>query len=152
MPRHTTGLLYSALTTGILGTLSHCYHNTVLNNVEDLVKQFVNESVYVNYGTRLSSSGLTSLYSFAIVGIWGFGAIFGGPATYYVVEKSGRKNALMVWNNLLVFISCLCFVLARPTFRFELVSAGRFLFGIAYTQYLIGYGLYIMESAPDESR
>ncbi len=152
MPHHTTGLLYSALTTGILGTLSHVYHNAVLNNVGDLIKQFVNESVYVNYGTRLTSADLSSLYSFAIVGIWGVGAVFGGAMTYYVIEKSGRKNTLMVWNNLIVFISCLCFVLAQPTSRFELVSAGRFLFGVAYSLYSIGYALYITESAPDEMR
>ncbi len=152
MPRHTSGLLYSALTAGILGTLSHTYHNTVLNNAGHLIKQFVNESVYVNYGTQLTSTGLSSLFSFAIAGIWGVGAVIGAPVTYFVIEKTGRKNALMLWNNVIVFISCMCFLLAQPTFRFELVSAGRFLFGVAYSLYGIGYALYITESAPDETR
>ncbi len=147
----TSGLVWTVVLTGLLGELQ-CNHFSLLNNVQDVMTAFLNESLSRNYGLNPKKDQLDFLYGTFIVSVWVLGAAVGVLLTIRLSDQFGRKDAIFIWTGVFTLGASASFFLGKGIWSVELLSFGRFLDGISFGIYILAGPMYIMESAPNEYR
>ncbi len=116
-PFEGTKLLWGAvMVNSIFIGMAHWFANTVLNVMEDVIVDFLNESLAETHGLTLDANSLSYVYSIGVVSIWSAGAVFGGAIAHAIVERIGRRNCLMVFYSILNLSAGFLCVLAQWTY------------------------------------
>jgi MFS family permease len=119
-----------------IGSINFGYGIGVFNSMQD---DFIFVFGYSAKSKSEKDEILTTMTTITLVGM-GIGALFSGP-----FMKFGKKNCIL-FANIFVIIGCsLCLIK-----RFEVVLAGRFLFGVAGGAFSVFVPSFINEVAPVE--
>ncbi len=116
-PFEGTKLLWRAVMINcVFGGMAHWFHNIILNVMEDVIKDYLQNALVKTHGWTLDSSTLSYVYSICIVAIWSIGAVFGAAIAHSVVEKTSRRNGLMVVVNSVNLTAAFFCLLAQWTY------------------------------------
>lgn len=106
---------FAVLTNIVLGSMAMAYHNTVLNNLQEIVKKFLRTSLHRHYGVDLRDTPIETVYSFAVVSIWSLGAIIGTLCAHPLTERFGRKFTLMILCHIIALFAGGFVLIAQAT-------------------------------------
>ncbi|XP_056388334.1 solute carrier family 2, facilitated glucose transporter member 3-like isoform X2 [Hyla sarda] len=114
------------------------------------MKAFYNETYIHRYGTPMSSSMLTSLWSLSVA-IFSVGGMFGSLSVGLLANRFGRRNAMLL-TNVAALVGGALMALAKVAWSFEMVIIGRFIIGL-YSGTCTGLvPMYIGELSPTAYR
>lgn len=142
-------LILFALTQSLLAA-SPFFGVTVLNVPEDCFKVFMEKSITNHYGPGVDNNQLSWLWS-TLVAATTAGPLIGSFLLGYLAIKYGRRDMVMVWNNVLVLISCFFQVIAFPLLSYECLLIGRILNGVCIGMWSF-VPVYLAECSPDSCR
>lgn len=110
-----------------------------MNNLENIVNSWINDSYQQRYGQFLSSHQSTLIWS-AMAAIPHMGAVLSSLLINVAAEKLGRKRSLILVAGISSVSALLCGI-SKHVKTFELILVGRFGFGVAIG---LGFGLSAM--------
>lgn len=93
-----------------------------------MIKVYVNESMYNNYGNVLNQAQLDVLWS-AIVSIFIVGGVIGSLTGSWLADVMGRKGAYVA-SIVLSVIAGMLFFICKYVHSFEVLMVGRLLAGL----------------------
>uniref|UniRef100_A0A8D0GK42 Major facilitator superfamily (MFS) profile domain-containing protein n=1 Tax=Sphenodon punctatus TaxID=8508 RepID=A0A8D0GK42_SPHPU len=143
-------LFLAVCSVGIGGTFQYGYNISIINAPTQHIHKFLNETWHSRYGTELSPSILTLLWS-VIASIFSLGGLCGAHIGGTVAIRLGRKRALLM-NNFLAILASILMGVSFPTGLFELLMVGRFLIGMNTGIGLCVQPLYLGEVSPKNLR
>ena len=115
-PREGTKLLWAnVLVNCVFGGMAHYFHNTILNVMEDCLLDYLKNALYKTHGITMDEDTLSYVYSLFVVSIWSLGAVFGAAIAHSVVERTNRRNAVMVVLNIVTLFGAFQILLAMWT-------------------------------------
>ncbi len=143
--RPTVRLLRACLVHSSLSMTAY-YYFCCINVPHELLRAFVNQSVYQHYDISLTVSELSWLWSLTVCSLI-IGSIAGAVLLEHMVEHFGSRDTSMVLHNLFMIAAGSAQMLAFPLNCFELLILGRLLAGVSVT---IAYwtGVYLTECSP----
>ncbi|KAF5288912.1 hypothetical protein FQA39_LY03791 [Lamprigera yunnana] len=124
----TPKLAFAIAAAAIGSAFQHGYNTGVLNNPEDVMKEWITE-VANNRTSETTTPEQVSLIWSIIVAIFCFGGMIGGMLTGTIADRFGRKGGLLL-NNVFVLIAVVLECTAKPARSYEMIAAGRFFIGI----------------------
>ncbi|XP_012683801.2 solute carrier family 2 member 11, like [Clupea harengus] len=136
--------------TGIGGTFQYGFQISVLNSPSTFIKELVNRTCAERYGLALEPWQLSLIWSF-IVSIFCIGGLLGSLCAGRMVNTYGRKRCLLL-NNLLAISGALLMLLSKKAVSFEMIMAGRFIYGINAGMSLTTHTMYLLECSPKRLR
>ncbi|KAJ8260877.1 hypothetical protein COCON_G00166000 [Conger conger] len=143
-------LIATILVSGIGGTFQYGFQISVLNSPSSFVKELVNRTCMQRYGLLLEPWGLNLIWSF-IVSVFCIGGLIGALCAGKLVTVYGRKRCLLL-NNIVAMTAAVMMLLSKTATSFEMIFAGRFLYGINAGVSLSVHTMYLMECAPRRLR
>ncbi|XP_035248037.1 solute carrier family 2 member 11, like [Anguilla anguilla] len=143
-------LIAAILATGIGGTFQYGFHISVLNSPSLFIKELVNRTCIQRYDLFLEPWGITLIWSF-IVSIFCIGGLVGALCAGQLVLICGRKRCLLM-NNIVAIASAVMMLTSERAMSFEMIIAGRFLYGINAGVSLTAHTIYITECSPRRLR
>lgn len=146
-----TRLLLSSLAIAALCIFPDGYHLSVINIPQQILEDFVNQSTYNHYGTVLSGTELSMLWSF-IASSGAIGGIFGAWSTMFLAERYGRRHSLLVINNVIAIVASLLMGLAKVAGSMEMLTIGRIIIGFNSGLATGLAGMYLTECSPVQYR
>ncbi|KAK3095787.1 hypothetical protein FSP39_019092, partial [Pinctada imbricata] len=138
-----TAFLSLAVFSAILGSLQFGYNTGVINAPERKIKEFMNESHSIRWGTPIPEDTLISLYSL-IVAIFAVGGMIGGLIAGWWADMFGRKFGMLI-NNAFGFGAAGLMFFSREALSYEMIICGRFLIGFNCGLYTGLTPLYLSE-------
>ncbi len=107
-----TKVLWAAIfVNSVCGGMTQWFHNTVLNLMEEVLKEYLDNALKKTHNLSLSEEEITYIYAWGIVSPWTFGAMVGGATAHYVVEAVGRRNGIMVvFSSIYLWAAFFCCV------------------------------------------
>ncbi|KAB0797312.1 hypothetical protein PPYR_08306 [Photinus pyralis] len=124
-----TGRLAFAIAASAIGSaFQHGYNTGVLNNPEQVMKEWIKDVMTNRTNEIPEPEQLTVTWS-VIVAIFCFGGMIGGMLTGTIADRFGRKGGLLL-NNIFVLIAVVLECAAKPARSYEMIAAGRFFIGI----------------------
>ncbi|XP_030292454.1 solute carrier family 2 member 11, like isoform X3 [Sparus aurata] len=156
MPQFLTLLLECPLVivaifvTGIGGTFQYGFCVSVMTSPSDFIKELVNKTCLHRYGVSLDKSQVSLIWSFT-VSIFCLGGLLGTLVAGPLITTFGRKPCLLL-NNLLAIIGAVLMLFSQTAMSFEMIMAGRFLYGINSGVSLSVHPIYIIECTPKRLR
>ncbi|XP_058268325.1 solute carrier family 2 member 11, like isoform X2 [Hemibagrus wyckioides] len=138
------------LVTGIGGTFQYGFHISVLTAPSAYIKELVNSTCVQRYGLSLEHWQLSLIWSF-IVSMYCIGGLLGSLCAGHIAFTYGRKICLML-NNVVAICGAVLMVLSKTAHSFEMIMAGRFIYGINAGVSLSVHTMYILDCAPKNLR
>lgn len=136
-----------ALFTAVVGSsVPAGYSLGVINTPQEIIRSWLQVTVYQRYGITLTASEEVSLWA-VIVTLYVVGAIIGAPIGATVADKIGRRMALL-FNHLLLLATALVLALCKGTGSVEMLFIGRFTSGLCSGLSTSLVPLYLSEIAP----
>uniref|UniRef100_A0A8D2MPS4 Major facilitator superfamily (MFS) profile domain-containing protein n=1 Tax=Zonotrichia albicollis TaxID=44394 RepID=A0A8D2MPS4_ZONAL len=143
------GLLQMILVLGIGGSFPYGFHISVINYPSH-IRKFINETWIDRHGSALHPDSVMLLWSF-IVSVYGIGGFLGSLCCGYLTTKY-RKKKCQMFTNLIMLVAALFMALSRTAKSFEMILAGRFLYGIGAGFSLNIHPQYVGEISPKKLR
>ncbi|XP_076140199.1 solute carrier family 2, facilitated glucose transporter member 9-like [Alosa pseudoharengus] len=143
-------LIAAILISGIGGAFQYGIQISILNAPSVFIKEMVNHTCAERYGLVLEHSQLSLIWSF-IVSIYCIGGLVGSLFAGRLANKYGRKRSLQL-NNLLAISGAVLMGLSKTAQSFELIMAGRFIYGINAGMGLLIHSMYLVECSPKRVR
>uniref|UniRef100_A0A3B3QR45 Solute carrier family 2 member 1b n=1 Tax=Paramormyrops kingsleyae TaxID=1676925 RepID=A0A3B3QR45_9TELE len=149
--RHNvTFALMLAVGTAVIGSLQFGYNTGVINAPQEIIEAFYNETWFDRYGTSITKTALTTLWSIS-VSVFSVGGIIGSFSVGLFVNRLGRKNSMLV-ANILAFLSAACMGFSKLGGSWEMLILGRFIVGL-YSGLSTGFvPMYVGEISPTNLR
>lgn len=144
-------LLVTAVAVSFLTYFPVGYHYSVLNVAHEVFVELINSSYVSHYEEPLSETKL-SVLSATAVSIWQCGAAFGSVNACWIMDKFGRKNALLLVSSILQIIGSICMGLGPVCNSFEILIIGRLLAGISAGIVCVTLRVFLSECSPDRYR
>ncbi|KAJ8287103.1 hypothetical protein GJAV_G00047690 [Gymnothorax javanicus] len=114
------------------------------------IKELVNRTCMQRYDLFLEPWEISLIWSF-IVSIFAFGGLVGALCAGKLVIIYGRKKCLLL-NNIIAIIGAAIMLLCERAVSFEMIIAGRFLYGINAGVSVTVHNMYVIECAPRRLR
>ncbi|XP_061459216.1 LOW QUALITY PROTEIN: solute carrier family 2, facilitated glucose transporter member 11-like [Rhineura floridana] len=146
----TWTLFLTVCAAGIGGTFQYGYNVSVISAPTEHIHKFLNDTWHSRYGTELSPSMLTLLWS-TIASVFSLGGLFGAHLGGSMAIRLGRKEALLI-NNFIAILVAILMGISFPAGLYELLIVGRFLIGVNAGIGFCVQPLYIGEAAPKHLR
>ncbi|KAJ8287104.1 hypothetical protein GJAV_G00047700 [Gymnothorax javanicus] len=143
-------LIATILVTGIGGTFQYGFQISVLNSPSSFIKELVNRTCIQRYDLFLEPWEISLIWSF-IVSIFAFGGLVGALCSGKLAYIYGRKRCLLL-NNIIAIIGAAFMLLSERAVSFEMIIAGRFLYGINAGVGVTVHNMYVIECAPRRLR
>uniref|UniRef100_H3A0N7 Major facilitator superfamily (MFS) profile domain-containing protein n=2 Tax=Latimeria chalumnae TaxID=7897 RepID=H3A0N7_LATCH len=135
---------------GIGGSFQNGFHTSVINSPSLYIQSFINDTWMERYGKPVEAKTVKLIWSI-IVSIFSAGGVVGVLSTRYLAVKYGRKKC-MLYNNIITIVASVMMGLSYSAKSFELILAGRFIYGISAGIGQNMHCLYLTESAPKKLR
>ncbi|XP_063066432.1 solute carrier family 2 member 11, like [Engraulis encrasicolus] len=132
--------------TGIGGTFQYGFQISVLNSPSTYIKELINVTCTERYGLNLPPWQLSIIWSF-VVSIFCVGGLMGALGAGRLVDKYGRNRCLLL-NNLVTIAGAIVMALSKTAASFEMIMAGRFIYGFSAGISLTVHCIYLPECAP----
>ncbi|KAG5272443.1 hypothetical protein AALO_G00165610 [Alosa alosa] len=143
-------LIAAIFITGIGGTFQYGLQISVLTSPSTFIKELVNRTCAERYGLPLEPWQLSLIWSF-IVSIFCIGGLLASLCAGRLVNAYGRKRCLLL-NNLVAISGALLMLLSKTAGSFEMIMAGRFLYGFNAGISLTTHTMYLLECSPKSLR
>jgi len=144
------GGLYLAIFSAVLGMLQYGFGIGVINTPQALIEAFITASFQSRYGVAISPSTARLCFSIAVTGaiVGGLvGALVGGA----VADKYGRKKGLTL-AQVPSLLGSVFMGVSKVASSYELLLAGRILFGFSCGLFTALSPMYVSEIAPVKIR
>ncbi|XP_048820373.1 solute carrier family 2, facilitated glucose transporter member 11-like isoform X2 [Lagopus muta] len=138
------------LVLGIGGSFPYGFHISVINAPSVHIRNFINETWMERHGSPLHPETIMLLWSF-IVSVFGIGGFLGSLCCGYLTTRY-RKKKCQIATNLIMLVAALLMALSKTAKSFELILAGRFLYGIGTGFSLNIHPQYVGEISPKKLR
>ncbi|XP_019937450.2 solute carrier family 2 member 11, like [Paralichthys olivaceus] len=135
---------------GIGGTFQYGFSVSVLTSPSVFIKELVNNTCQQRYGLSLEQWQVSLIWSFT-VSIFCIGGLLGSMVVGPLMSKYGRKQCLLL-NNFVAIFGALLMLFSQKATSFEMIMAGRFLYGINAGVSLSAHTMYLVECAPKRLR
>uniref|UniRef100_A0A3Q1GCH8 Solute carrier family 2 member 11, like n=1 Tax=Acanthochromis polyacanthus TaxID=80966 RepID=A0A3Q1GCH8_9TELE len=137
---------------GIGGTFHFGYCVSVMTSPSGFIKELVNKTCIYRYNLSLEQWHLSLIWSFT-VSIFCIGGLIGALVAGSLISKFGRfvKRCLLL-NNFMAIAGAVLMLLSQTTMSFEMIMAGRFLYGLNSGVGLSAHTMYLLECAPKQLR
>lgn len=132
-----TGALLYAVSAAVLGMLQFGFNTGVINAPRPFIENFISEQYQAS----------PSLVFSIIVSIFAIGGMIGCPFASWMLEKYGRKNALLV-NATLGVLGAILMGFSKLADSVEMIIIGRFIIGINCGFATTASPTYVSEVAP----
>ncbi|XP_030599185.1 solute carrier family 2, facilitated glucose transporter member 9-like [Archocentrus centrarchus] len=119
---------------------------SVMTSPSVFIKELVNKTCEHRYGLSLEPWQLSLIWSFT-VSIYCIGGLLGSLAGGPLGSKFGRKRCLWL-NNFVAMFGAVLMLLSKTAMSFEMIMAGRFLYGINSGVSLSLHAMYLIECTP----
>lgn len=144
---HVRLVLFSLIQSFYSG--STFYGMTVINVPASLFKNFTADSIHDHYGPHVSQDALGWLWTILVASTT-LGPLVGSFLLNYLAHF-GRRNMVMIWNNLFLIVSCAFQSVAIPLGSYECLLVGRLINGVVVGLWSI-VPVYLAECSPDSCR
>uniref|UniRef100_A0A8C3C631 Solute carrier family 2, facilitated glucose transporter member 5 n=1 Tax=Cairina moschata TaxID=8855 RepID=A0A8C3C631_CAIMO len=138
------------LVLGIGGSFPYGFHISVINYPSVHIRKFINETWIERHGSPLHPETIMLLWSF-IVSVYGIGGFLGSLCCGYLTTKY-RKKKCQMFTNLIMLIAALLMAFSKTAKSFEMILAGRFLYGVGTGFSLNIHPQYVGEISPKKLR
>jgi len=146
----TPSLLQTVLTLALGSGLMYGYNFALLNNCESVVKNHVNESVYIHYGSYFDSHSMEVFWTCLVLAL-PIGAVLGCLSSNFCSHKLGRRQILAA-NNVIGIIGATMQLISSMTHYVELLAVGRLITGVYCGLIATIAPVYLNEIAPVSQR
>uniref|UniRef100_A0A8B9VZ25 Major facilitator superfamily (MFS) profile domain-containing protein n=1 Tax=Anas zonorhyncha TaxID=75864 RepID=A0A8B9VZ25_9AVES len=143
------GLFQMILVLGIGGSFPYGFHISVINYPSH-IRKFINETWIERHGSPLHPETIMLLWSF-IVSVYGIGGFLGSLCCGYLTTKY-RKKKCQMFTNLIMLVAALLMAFSKTAKSFEMILAGRFLYGVGTGFSLNIHPQYVGEISPKKLR
>ncbi|XP_018421398.1 PREDICTED: solute carrier family 2, facilitated glucose transporter member 11-like [Nanorana parkeri] len=147
---HHWRLLPLIIVLGLGSGLPLGYHVSVINSSSLFVRNVINQTWIRRYGSPVPEGTLTLLWS-TTASVLSLGGLLGSVASGFLTRRFGKK-APHVLSSLMGITASLCFGFSKMVGSFEMIVAGRLLYGIAIGLGMNIYVQYLGETAPRNLR
>uniref|UniRef100_A0A8B9D090 Major facilitator superfamily (MFS) profile domain-containing protein n=1 Tax=Anser cygnoides TaxID=8845 RepID=A0A8B9D090_ANSCY len=137
------------LVLGIGGSFPYGFHISVINYPSH-IRKFINETWMERHGSPLHPETIMLLWSF-IVSVYGIGGFLGSLCCGYLTTKY-RKKKCQMFTNLIMLVAALLMAFSKTAKSFEMILAGRFLYGVGTGFSLNIHPQYVGEISPKKLR
>ncbi|KAJ7423763.1 hypothetical protein WISP_32704 [Willisornis vidua] len=144
------GLYQMILVLGIGGSFPYGFHISVINYPSVHIRKFINETWIERHGSPLHPETIMLLWSF-IVSIYGIGGLLGCLCCTYLTTKY-RKKKCQIFTNLIMLVAAVFMALSKTAKSFEMILAGRLLYGIGSGFSMNIHPQYVGEISPKKLR
>ncbi|OXB64682.1 hypothetical protein ASZ78_008758 [Callipepla squamata] len=144
------GLFRMILVLGIGGSFPYGFHISVINYPSVHIRKFINETWIERHGSPLHPETIMLLWSF-IVSIYGIGGFLGSLCCGYLTTRYRKKKCQIV-TNLIMLVAALLMAFSKTAKSFEMILAGRFLYGVGTGFSLNIHPQYVGEISPKKLR
>uniref|UniRef100_A0A8B9CE38 Major facilitator superfamily (MFS) profile domain-containing protein n=1 Tax=Anser brachyrhynchus TaxID=132585 RepID=A0A8B9CE38_9AVES len=140
------------LVLGIGGSFPYGFHISVINYPSVHIRKFINETWMERHGSPLHPETIMLLWSF-IVSVYGIG----GDSHFTLNSRvlglfvCFRKKCQM-FTNLIMLVAALLMAFSKTAKSFEMILAGRFLYGVGTGFSLNIHPQYVGEISPKKLR
>lgn len=138
--------LATVVTLVALGTGFQIYSTSVVNNLESIVRSWLNCTYQHRHSRPLSSYQLDAFWSVIVACMTG-GSCVGAGTVFLISEHLGRKRGLILCGTLSV-VGAVLAGLARVSASFEMLMIGRLTMGYSLGVQMGLAGLFLTEIAP----
>ncbi|KAI6076308.1 Solute carrier family 2, facilitated glucose transporter member 11-like protein [Aix galericulata] len=114
------------------------------------IRKFINETWIERHGSPLHPETIMLLWSF-IVSVYGIGGFLGSLCCGYLTTKY-RKKKCQMFTNLIMLVAALLMAFSKTAKSFEMILAGRFLYGVGTGFSLNIHPQYVGEISPKKLR
>ncbi|XP_041438115.1 solute carrier family 2, facilitated glucose transporter member 11-like 1 isoform X1 [Xenopus laevis] len=146
----TLNLILLCLVLGIGGTFQYGLHISLINSPAEHIQKFINNTWQHRYGSPLHPDKITLFWTF-IVSVFSIGGLLGSLIVGYLSVRFGRKKT-QLFNNVFALLGAALMMLSPVAKSFEMIIAGRFLYGVNAGVSLNLHTMYIGECAPKRLR
>uniref|UniRef100_A0A8C2TA73 Major facilitator superfamily (MFS) profile domain-containing protein n=1 Tax=Coturnix japonica TaxID=93934 RepID=A0A8C2TA73_COTJA len=143
------GLFQMVLVLGIGGSFPYGFHISVINSPSH-IRKFINETWIERHGSPLHPETIMLLWSF-IVSVFGIGGFLGSLCCGYLTTRY-RKKKCQIITNLIMLVAALLMAFSKTAKSFEMILAGRFLYGVGTGFSLNIHPQYVGEISPKKLR
>ncbi|KAM7392982.1 hypothetical protein PAMA_007887 [Pampus argenteus] len=156
MPQYLTLLLdcpvviAAIFITGIGGTFQYGFCVSVMTSPSAFIQELMNTTCLQRYGVSLQKWQVSLMWSFT-VSIFCIGGLLGSLVAGSLISKFGRKKCLLL-NNFVAITGAVLMLLSKTAMSFEMIMAGRFIYGINSGVSLSAHTVYLTECAPKRLR
>ncbi|XP_034457985.1 solute carrier family 2 member 11, like isoform X2 [Hippoglossus hippoglossus] len=133
--------------TGIGGTFQYGFSVSVLTSPSVFIKELVNKTCQQRYGVSLEQWQVSLIWSFT-VSIFCIGGLLGS----LVAGPLMSKKQCLLFNNFTAISGALLMLFSQKAMSFEMIMAGRFLYGINAGVSLSAHTMYLVECTPKKLR
>ncbi|POI33884.1 hypothetical protein CIB84_002362 [Bambusicola thoracicus] len=114
------------------------------------IRKFINETWIERHGSPLHPETIMLLWSF-IVSVFGIGGLLGSLCCGYLTTRYRKKKCQIV-TNLIMLVAALLMAFSKTAKSFEMILAGRFLYGVGTGFSLNIHPQYVGEISPKKLR
>ncbi|NWI15525.1 GTR11 protein, partial [Crypturellus soui] len=114
------------------------------------IRKFINETWIERKGSPLPPETIMLLWSL-IVSVYGIGGLLGSLCCGYLTTKYRKKKCQMC-TNLIMLVAALLMAFSKTAKSFEMILAGRFLYGVGSGFSLNIHPQYVGEISPKKLR
>ncbi|XP_076856262.1 solute carrier family 2, facilitated glucose transporter member 11 [Brachyhypopomus gauderio] len=143
-------LALTVCSAAIGGTLQYGYNIAIINSPTVYIQKFINETCVERWGTALTSSEVTLIWTL-IVSAFSLGGLLGSLLAGPMAIRCGRRQTLLL-NNCFLMASAIMALSSRPAKSTEIIIAARFLVGVNAGVSMNVQPMYFGESAPKALR
>ncbi|XP_029024816.1 solute carrier family 2 member 11, like [Betta splendens] len=143
-------VIVAILVSGIGGTFQYGFCVSVMNSPSVFIKELVNRTCVQRYGVSLEPWQISLIWSFTL-SIFCVGGLLGSLAAGPLLSRCGRKRCFL-FNNFVAVLGSVLMVLSQKAVSFEMIMAGRFLYGLNAGVGLSSHSIYLVECAPKRLR
>ncbi|KAF4093602.1 hypothetical protein AMELA_G00003800 [Ameiurus melas] len=135
---------------GLGGSFQIGCNLTLISSPSPFIRRFINSSWTLRYGEDPGEDTLTLIWG-AVVAIYAIGGLFGSVSVGCVLNRLGRKKA-MIWTNALNIVALAIMMISKVVNSFEMIMLSRFLFGVTSGLGANIHSIYLGECAPKKIR
>lgn len=150
IPGLTRHLIFAIAAAALGSSFQHGYNTGVVNNPQELVMDFINETYFARFDEEPGKQTVTIIFSI-MVSIFCVGGMIGALMTAYVAEKFGRKGGLLL-NTVFVFIAAALMGFSKMARSYEMLIMGRFFIGLNSGLNAGLAPMYLTEISPNHLR
>ncbi|KAM9330845.1 solute carrier family 2, facilitated glucose transporter member 11-like [Gastrophryne carolinensis] len=147
---HHWRLLPLVIVLGLGSGLPFGFNISVIGSSSSFVQNFINQTWVARYGFSVPEGTLTLLWSM-IASLYSVGGLLGSLAAGYLTQRFGKRRSQML-SNVVGLAASLNLGLSKIAGSFEMLLAGRLLYGVAMGLAINIYLQYLGEAAPRSLR
>lgn len=145
-----TSYLIFAISVATIGSFQFGYNTGVINAPENIIKEFLNNTLINRQGAVPSEVVITTLWSLSVA-IFSIGGMMGSFSVGVFVNRFGRRNSMLIVNIFAVIGGCFM-GFCKLAKSFEMLIIGRLVIGF-FCGLCTGFvPMYIGEISPTAQR